>query len=125
MKQQSLSMDDLIARVKNHPRIREAGMLLCHNGIVREFDRSGEKRVKALKVQVNRAKVEEIRLWAESLPGIVAVAIEALEGEFQVGDDLLYIVVAGDIRENVFHATRQVLERTKAEAVKKNELYLE
>jgi len=118
-------MDDLIARIKSHPRIREAGMLLCHNGIVRESDRSGEKRVRALQVKVDRAKVEEIRAWGESLPGIVAVVIEALEGEFQVGDDLLFVVVAGDIRENVFQATRQTLERAKAEAVNKTELYLE
>ena len=98
----SVSLDRLIARVKAHPQISRAGMILCHNGIVREFDRSGARRVRGLRVVVNRSEIERVRLWAKSQPGIVAVEIEAFEGEFQVGDDLLYVVVAGDVRENVF-----------------------
>jgi molybdopterin synthase catalytic subunit len=118
----AISMDSLIARVKAHPEISKAGMILCHNGIVRASDRSGARKVQALRVIVDRAAIEQIRLWAESLPGIVAVAIEALQGEFQVGDDLLYVVVAGDIRENVFAVTREVVEKIKAGGVQKTEL---
>jgi molybdopterin synthase catalytic subunit len=120
---QSVSMDRLIAGVKAHPEISKAGMILCHNGIVRASDRSGARKVQALRVVVDRSAIEQIRLWAESRPGIVAVAIEALQGEFQVGDDLLYVVVAGDIRENVFAITREVVERIKAGGVQKTELY--
>jgi molybdopterin synthase catalytic subunit len=120
---ETVSMDRLIARVKAHPEISKAGMILCHNGIVRASDRSGARKVQALKVVVDRAAIEQIRLWAESRPGIVAVAIEALEGEFQVGDDLLYVVVAGDVRENVFAVTREVVEKIKAGGVRKTELY--
>jgi molybdopterin synthase catalytic subunit len=119
----SVSVDSLIARIKAHPEISKAGMILCHNGIVRASDRSGAKKVKGLIVAVDHAAIEQIRLWAESRPGIVAVAIEALEGEFHVGDDLLYVVVAGDIRENVFAVTREVVERIKAGGVQKTELY--
>jgi molybdopterin synthase catalytic subunit len=53
----------------------------------------------------------------------VAVEIEAFEGEFHVRDDLLYVVVAGDVRENVFAVMRQTVERIKAEGVHKTELY--
>ncbi len=119
----SVSMDSLIASIKAHPEISKAGMILCHNGIVRASDRSGAKRVQALRVAVDHSAIDQIRLWAESRPGIVAVAIEALEGEFHVGDDLLYVVVAGDIRENVFAVTREVVERIKAGGVQKTELY--
>lgn len=119
----SVSLDRLIAGIKAHPEISRAGMILCHNGIVRQSDRSGEKRVSALRVVVNRSAIERIRSWAESQQGIVAVAIEALEGEFHVGDDLLYVVVAGDIRENVFAVTRETVEKIKAEGVRKTEIY--
>jgi molybdopterin synthase catalytic subunit len=98
-------------------------MILCHNGIVRKSDRSGSKHVRALKVVVNHAAIERIQSWGESQPGIVAVAIEALEGEFHVGDDLLSVVVAGDFRENVFAVTREVVERIKSEGVHKTEVY--
>lgn len=106
-----MSMDHLIAGIKAHPDIARAGMILGHNGIVRESDRSGAQRVRALKVVVDRAAIERIRSWGESQPGIVAVAIEASEGGFRVGDDLLFVAVAWDVRENVFAATREIVER--------------
>jgi molybdopterin synthase catalytic subunit len=118
-----MSLDRLITGVKAHPEIARAGMILCHNGIVRQSDRSGAKRVRSLKVVVDHAAIERVRSWGESQPGIVVVAIEALEGEFHVGDDLLFVVVAGDVRENVFAATREIVERIKSEGVQKTEFY--
>jgi molybdopterin synthase catalytic subunit len=123
MADDSVSLERLIANVKSHPQISRAGMILCHNGIVREFDRSGARHVTGLKVSVNRSEIERVKLWAESQPGIVAVEVEAFEGEFHVGDDLLYVVVAGDIRENVFAVMRETVERIKADGVRKTELY--
>jgi molybdopterin synthase catalytic subunit len=121
----SISLERLIARVKKHPEIAGAGMILCHNGIVRNSDRSGEKRVTGLRVEVNHSEIERIRHAAQSRKGIVAVEIEALEGEFQVGDDLLYVVVAGDVRENVFSVMRETVEMIKAGGVTKTEYYSE
>jgi molybdopterin synthase catalytic subunit len=119
----SMSLEHLIASVKQHPKISQAGMILCHNGIVRESDRSGEKQVRALRVEVNRPEIERIQRWAEAQTGIVAVAIQAFEGEFHVGDDLLYVVVAGDVRENVFSVMRETVEKVKSEGVQKTEYY--
>jgi molybdopterin synthase catalytic subunit len=123
MADNSVSLERLIEKVKSHPQISRAGMILCHNGIVREFDRSGAIRVIGLRVVVNRSEIERVRLWAESQPGIVAVEVEAFDGEFHVGADLLYVVVAGDIRENVFAVMRETVERIKADGVSKTELY--
>jgi molybdopterin synthase catalytic subunit len=119
----SVSLDHLVQEIKTHPEISRAGMILCHNGIVRESDRSGAKRVRALKVVVDRTAIERVRSWGESQTGIVAVAIEAFEGELHVGDDLLFVVVAGDVRENVFAVTREIVEKLKSEAVQKTEFY--
>ena len=123
MADNSVSLERLIEKVKSHPQISRAGMILCHNGIVREFDRSGAIRVIGLRVVVNRSEIERVRLWAESQPGIVAVEVEAFDGEFHVGADLLYVVVAVDIRENVFAVMRETVERIKADGVSKTELY--
>ncbi len=120
---QAPSLEHLIARVKAHPEISRAGMILCHNGLVRGSDRSGARRVRAMKVAVDSSAIERIRSWGESQPGIVAVAIQAMEGELRVGDDLLFVVVAGDLRENVFAVTRQVIDQIKAGGVRKTEIY--
>ncbi|MGC8659962.1 MAG: molybdenum cofactor biosynthesis protein MoaE [Desulfomonilaceae bacterium] len=116
------SIETLIRRVKAHPNISKAGMILCHNGIVRDFSRQDGKKVQSLSVRVDNTAIDQAKAWALAQPGIVAVEILALEGDFVVGDDLLYVVVAGDLRENVFNAMRDLIEKIKTGCVRKNEI---
>ncbi len=122
-KQSADSLEGLIAKVKSHPNISKAGMILCHNGIVRDFSRTDGKKVQALSVKVDRSAIENAKSWALSQQGIVAVEIAALEGDFGVGDDLLYVVVAGDLRENVFNVMRELIEKIKTGGVSKKEIF--
>ena len=46
---------------------------------------------------------------------------EARSGRLLPGDDLLLLVVAGDFRENVLSVMTELLDRVKAEAVRKQE----
>ena len=55
-------------------------------------------------------------------PGIFRVVAQAKSGEYMAGDDLLFLIVAGDIRENVKPALGELLDRIKSEAVTKQEL---
>ncbi|MGM0645875.1 MAG: molybdenum cofactor biosynthesis protein MoaE, partial [Thermodesulfobacteriota bacterium] len=50
------------------------------------------------------------------------IRIQANEGTFTPGDDLLFLIVAGDIRENVHKALGDLLNRVKAEAIHKEEI---
>jgi len=122
-KKTSVSLDHLLTRVKSHPDITKAGMILCHNGIVRDFSRSGGK-VRELTVVVDQSGIESVKSWALSQPGIVALEIEAFEGSFSVGEDLLLVVLAGDVRENVFSVMKELIERIKTECVKKTEIFI-
>lgn len=121
-KEPSVSLEGLIAKVKSHPNISKAGMILCHNGIVRDYSRVGGKEVQALSVKVDQAAIEHVKSWAISKPGIVAVEIAALEGDFSVGDDLLYVVLAGDLRENVFAVMKELIDKIKTKCVSKKEI---
>ena len=49
-------------------------------------------------------------------PGIVDVQIHHLLGEFNVGEDLVYVSVAGSHRTDVFPVLREAVERYKSEA---------
>jgi molybdopterin synthase catalytic subunit len=44
------------------------------------------------------------------------VQIHHLTGDFNVGDDLVYVAVAGSHREQVFPVLREAVERYKNEA---------
>ena len=112
-----------IAELKTIPGFREnVGMILVHNGVVRAWSRKDRSKVQRIKIEVDQAKVETIRAEFEARPGIFSVVAEAKSGEYVPGDDLLFLIVAGDIRENVKPALSDLLDRIMSEAVSKQEL---
>ncbi len=113
-----------IAELKSRPDFAEkTGMILVHNGTVRGSSRQDGREVTALEVQADTEKIEQLRRHFLAYDGIYEILIEAHSGSFFPGDDLLYIVVAGDIRENVKMVLSELLERIKSEAVTKKEIF--
>jgi molybdopterin synthase catalytic subunit len=115
-----MSLDDLITQVKQHPRRREVGMILFHNGVVRGTSRDG-RQVVELMVSADRLRLAEIIMEMKSRPGIVEVLAEVREGTLQVGDDIMYVLVAGDVRENVFTTMLDAVNAIKRDVTKKTE----
>ncbi|NLY42344.1 MAG: molybdenum cofactor biosynthesis protein [Desulfovibrionales bacterium] len=112
-----------IAELKKEPGFTEhVGMVLVHNGVVRAWSRADGSTVGRIVVTVDQDKAEAIRQEIEARPGIFRAVVEARSGEYMPGDDLLFLIVAGDIRENVKPALADLLDRVKAEAVSKQEL---
>ena len=112
-----------IARLKENPQFKEnVGMVLVHNGVVRSWSRQDHEQVEWLEVSPDYDKIEEIRQEFLQRPGIFDIVIDARGGRFQPGDDLLFLIVAGDLRENVKPALADLLDRVKAEAVSKKEI---
>ncbi|WP_243358856.1 molybdenum cofactor biosynthesis protein MoaE [Fundidesulfovibrio terrae] len=111
-----------IAELKKKPGFTEkVGMVLVHNGVVRARSRQGGHAVERLEVHPDQAKIEAICKELSQKPGIFTVMAEAKSGVFTPGDDLLFIIVAGDIRENVSPILLEALNRIKAEAIGKTE----
>ncbi len=98
------------------------GMVLVHNGTVRSWSREDMSAVSAVEVKADAEKIETIRKEFLRYPGIYDIVIEARSGLLKPGDDLLFIVVAGDIREHVKPVLADLLDRIKSEAVAKKEL---
>jgi molybdopterin synthase catalytic subunit len=111
----------MIAEMKRHPDYDKVGMILCHNGVVRATSRDG-KPVKELTVRADRKRLAEIIKDMKSRPGIVEVLVEIREGKLSVGDDVMYVLVAGDFRENVFAALMDAINKIKAEVTSKTEV---
>ena len=112
-----------IAEIKQQPGfVEKVGMVLVHNGVVGAWSRKDKQQVASLEVTPDHEKIEKIRQAFLKKPGIFDIVVEAKEGTFQPGDDLLYIIVAGDLRENVKPVLSKILDRIKAEAVSKKEI---
>ncbi|SLM31610.1 conserved hypothetical protein [Desulfamplus magnetovallimortis] len=116
-----MSIDTMIRQIKSHPDYPKVGMVLYHNGVVRQTTREGAE-VTGLSVKVNHDKLNEIIAEQKAKPGIVEVLVEIHENmPLNVGDDVMYIAVAGDIRENVIETLSQTLNRVKSEATSKEQ----
>lgn len=113
----------MITIIKNHPDFPKAGMVLCHNGVVRESSRDG-KAVTGLSVEVDQAKLEAIVAKYKKTEGIVEILVEiASDKPLSVGDDVMVLVVAGDIRETVIQTLADALNEIKSTVTKKTEFF--
>ncbi|MGV8075125.1 MAG: molybdenum cofactor biosynthesis protein MoaE [Syntrophobacteraceae bacterium] len=115
-----LSLNDLVEKIKRENDTSKVGMIACHNGIVRGFTRGGEP-VEYLDIDVDPEIWDIILQEMRSEPGITAVEAHLITGRRYVGDDVMLIAVAGDIRENVLPVLEKTLNRLKKEGVKKRE----
>ncbi len=113
----------LIQKIKQHPRFAEAGIILIHNGVVRKTSRNG-KTVTGLRVRLDHARLKEIIGHYKQRPGILEILVEiADERRLSVGDDVMFLVVAGDIRENVIQTLSDTLDAIKTTATQKTEFF--
>ncbi|NJB67470.1 molybdopterin synthase catalytic subunit [Desulfobaculum xiamenense] len=111
-----------IAELKKDPEFaKNVGMLLCHNGVVRATSRADGAEVTGVTVQADQAMIDALCAEYEQRPGIWKCLAEGRSGCLKPGDDLLFIIVAGDFRENVKTTLAELLDRIKSEAVKKTE----
>jgi len=119
-----MDINKALADLKKEPGFADnVGMVLVHNGIVRGWSRKDRSEVTGIEVTPDLAKIEEIRKDIEGYEGIFRAVAHARSGLMQPGDDVLFLIVAGDIRENVKLALSDFLDRVKAEAVSKREIF--
>ncbi|MCP4020973.1 MAG: molybdenum cofactor biosynthesis protein MoaE [Desulfobacteraceae bacterium] len=118
-----MDITTMIDTIKQHPKFCEAGMILCHNGVVRQTSREGDE-VTGLEIVVDHGKLADIVQEKKKTPGIVEILVHIEEGKpLLVGDDVMYLVVAGDIRENVISVLTDTLNRIKSEVTKKTQFF--
>ena len=118
-----MELSKMVAAVKRHPNYDRVGMLLCHNGVVRATSRDG-RPVTGLRVSVDRKRLDAVLGAYRQRPGIVDIQVEiAADRDLGVGDDVMLLVVAGDIRENVIQTLAAVLNDIKTSVTGKTEFF--
>jgi len=114
-----ISLMDLLNKIKMNKDLEKAGAIMVFIGIVRGIGVKGGK-VKKLRLEAYKEQAEESleKIAKEILekPGIVDVRIHHFVGELNVGEDIVYISVAGGHRNEVFEALREAIDRMKKEA---------
>lgn len=119
-----MNLNRLIEKVKQNPNFGEVGMVLGHNGVVRGTSRDGRK-VSGLRVSVDHGRLAEILNECQNRSGILDVQVWINEGkDLSVGDDVMFLVVAGDIRENVISTLEETLNAIKSTVTSKTEFFV-
>jgi molybdopterin synthase catalytic subunit len=117
-----MDKDKLLEKIRRHPDFNKVGMVASHLGIVRGHSRDGRK-VTEVEVSYDMDVLNDIVKYIKGMPGIVEVLVEVESGLLKVGDEVLYLTVGGDIRENVFPALIKGVDMIKKDAVRKREIY--
>ena len=124
------SLDEWLREAKADPSARQCGMYLVHNGTVRVTPkasvRGGEKteaRVLSLRFSHDAKRLEEAVSRVRTMPGIFYVRVWLNEGTLPVGDDLMLVLVGGDIRPRVVDALQSLVEEIKTSCVSEQEVY--
>ena len=115
----TFSVLDLISNTKKSQNYEKAGAITMFIGVVRGETLEGEN-VQKLTLEAYEEKANEVLTTIcddlTKKPGIVDVQIHHLLGEFNVGEDMVYVLVAGSHRNDVFPVLREAVERYKKEA---------
>jgi molybdopterin synthase catalytic subunit len=119
-----LNLLRMVDTIKKHPDYHKAGMILCHNGIVRGTSRNGRK-VSGLTISVDYDKLRHVIETYKQHPGIIEILVEIADNRhLNVGDDVMLLVVAGDIRENVISVLNDTLNAIKTSVTSKTEFFM-
>ena len=129
VKKEKPSMDLWLEEAKKDPEAAKVGMYLVHNGTVRQTAkakvRSGDETaedVKGMYFEYDAAKLAALEAEARSMEGIYYIRTWLNSGQLEVGDDIMYVLVGGDIRPNVIDCLQHLVGRIKNECVVEREI---
>ena len=124
------SVDAWLREAKAAPGAAGCGMYLVHNGTVRESARAkvreaaeNTRPVAGMRFSYDPDRVGAAIEAARQLPGIGYVRVWLNEGELRLGDDIMLVLIGGDIRPHVVDALQQLVGTIKNKCVREEELY--
>ena len=129
MKKESPSIDAWLKEAKAHESAPLCGMYLTHNGTVRQtakarvrFGAEDTKEVTGMIFSYDEEKVDAVIADTYKMEGIYYIKVWLNDGELSMGDDIMYVLIGGDIRPRVVDALQYLVSRVKNECVVETEL---
>ena len=117
------SIDAWLKEAKLSENAHRVGMYLTHNGIVRESNKASvrngepERKVKGMYFSYDDEKLDAVVNDARAMEGIYYIRVWLNEGELKTGDDIMYVLIGGDIRPHVVDALQFLVGKLKNECV--------
>ena len=124
------SADEWLAEAKKDPSAGDIGMYLTHTGVVRRSAkakvREGAEDTRPVRGMLFSYDGESVRRAVSEtyeMAGIYYIKVWLAEGELEVGDTIMMVLIGGDIRPHVVDALQYLVGRIKSECVTETEKY--
>lgn len=122
------SIDAWLCEAKADASAAGCGMYLTHNGVVRATPKAEVRgvetdgvapghRVVGMLFDYDAEKVRSAIGATRAMPGIGYVRVWLASGELAVGDDIMLVLIGGDIRPHVVDALQALVGTIKNECV--------
>ena len=130
MSREKPSLDLWLSEAKAEENAEKCGMYLFHNGTVRRTARAEVREgaedapeVKGMSFHYDAEKVALAVEETRKLPGIFHVRVWLNEGQLALGDDIMLVLIGGDIRPRVVDALQYLVGAIKSRCVTEQEIF--
>lgn len=113
-------IEQWIQDIRSNANPDDLGMFLIHCGLVRSSSKKGET-VQGMHLSYDADKLNRVTKEFREKDGIVDVKVWINEGNLSVGDTIMYALVAGKFRTDVFPALQELVTTIKKEVVSEKE----
>ncbi|PKL61572.1 MAG: molybdopterin-guanine dinucleotide biosynthesis protein B [Methanomicrobiales archaeon HGW-Methanomicrobiales-2] len=108
------TIEGLVRELRRECGVSHAGAVLTFNGIVREW--TGTERTEYLEFdETVDALTESIHREMEAVPGIIGARFYHRKGRLYAGEDITYLAILAEHREEAFAAASSAIDRLKRE----------
>ena len=129
MKEKKPTFEKIMKEAKASKYASKCGMFLLHNGVVRidakakvREGKKNTKKVIGMDFDYDKKKVDVAIKKALKMKGIYYIKVWLNSGKLKVGDDIMLVLIGGDIRPHVVDCLQSLVGEIKSKCVVEKEL---
>lgn len=129
MKEKKPTFEKIMKEAKASKYTSKCGMFLLHNGVVRvdakakvREGKKNTKKVIGMNFDYDKKKVDAAIKKALKMKGIYYIKVWLNSGKLKVGDDIMLVLIGGDIRPHVVDCLQSLVGEIKSKCVIEKEL---
>lgn len=129
MKEKKPTFEKIMKEAKASKYASKCGMFLLHNGVVRvdakakvREGKKNTKKVIGMNFDYDKKKVDAAIKKALKMKGIYYIKVWLNSGKLKVGDDIMLVLIGGDIRPHVVDCLQSLVGEIKSKCVVEKEL---
>ena len=129
MKEKKPTFEKMMKEAKASKYASKCGMFLLHNGVVRidakakvREGKKNTKKVIGMDFDYDKKKVDAAIKKALKMKGIYYIKVWLNSGKLKVGDDIMLVLIGGDIRPHVVDCLQSLVGEIKSKCVVEKEL---